>query len=145
MSIEIQIIWRDKRPHKGKKQMPNSVQHTTPWGSTGHQQIGTETLIQWYMNDEKNRKSNTFNRVIQQATSSAWAASSIITRSNVVDSSLREDAPVKVVRMTSAFFMTSVTANCCLFRSSLARVLSSFLMSLFMFLSFDFRSFPFRT
>lgn len=89
-------------------------------------------------------KDLTFNKAIQHATSSAWAASSIITKSNVILSSLRDDAPVKVANTTSAFLRTSVTASCCLFRSSFASVLSSFLISLFAFLSLAFNNFPFN-
>lgn len=84
----------------------------------------------------------TFSRAIQHAISSAWAASSIITKSNEVLSSLRENAPVKVVNTTSAFLITSVTANCCLLRSSLERVRSSFWISRLEFLSLAFNNFP---
>lgn len=86
----------------------------------------------------------TFSRGIQHAISSAWAASSIITKSNEVLSSFLEKAPIKVVNITSALLSTSVTASCCLLRSSLDRVLSSLCMSFLVFLSLVFRSFPFN-
>lgn len=85
-----------------------------------------------------------FNSAIQQATSKAWAASSMMTTSKVVSRSCRERAPVRVVKMTVESLITSATACCCRWRSSLPRARSSLRISPLDRRSFAFKSLLFR-